>query len=56
MTQPSCRYELQFRPAAARELRKLPRDVVIRIKEATEALRENPAASGCEAPIRPTRL
>lgn len=40
------RYALIFQPAAARSLRKLPRDIAARIKKATEALRENPRPPG----------
>ena len=36
------RYELRFRPAALRELRKLDSQVARRIKSATEALRTEP--------------
>ena len=40
------RYELQFRPAAVRQLRKLPKDVLGRLQSATEALRDQPRPSG----------
>lgn len=36
------RYDLQFRPAAAKTLRRLPRNVAKRIKEASETLRDDP--------------
>jgi mRNA-degrading endonuclease RelE of RelBE toxin-antitoxin system len=42
----AARYELAFRPAALRVLRKLDRHVAERIKAATEALRENPRPPG----------
>ena len=45
----SQRYDLQFRPAAAKTLRKLPRDVAKRIKETTEALRDDPRPRGVTA-------
>jgi mRNA interferase RelE/StbE len=40
------RYELHFRPAAVRQLRKLPKDVLGRLKAATEALRNQPRPPG----------
>jgi mRNA interferase RelE/StbE len=40
------RYALQFRPAALRQLRKLPRDALQRIRAATEALRDEPRPEG----------
>jgi mRNA interferase RelE/StbE len=39
-------YALQFRPAALRQLRKLPKDALQRIRTATEALREEPRPDG----------
>jgi mRNA interferase RelE/StbE len=45
----SRRYELRFRPAAAKILRKLPRDVAKRIKTATEALQDDPRPTGATA-------
>jgi mRNA interferase RelE/StbE len=43
------RYELQFRPAALRQLRKLDTQIARRIKGATEALRVEPRPSGVKA-------
>lgn len=40
------RYRLEFRPAAARQLRKLPRDAQKLIRDATEALRTDPRPPG----------
>jgi mRNA interferase RelE/StbE len=40
------RYDLTFRPAALRSLRKLDRQVAARIKAATEALRDDPRPAG----------
>jgi mRNA interferase RelE/StbE len=40
------RYELQFRPAAVRQVRKLPKDVLGRLRTATEALRDQPRPPG----------
>jgi mRNA interferase RelE/StbE len=40
------RYALEFRPAALRQLRKLPKDAVLRIRTATEALCDNPRPEG----------
>jgi mRNA interferase RelE/StbE len=39
-------YQLDFRPAAARQIRKLPREAQARIKTATEALRADPRPAG----------
>ncbi|MGH3517597.1 MAG: type II toxin-antitoxin system RelE family toxin [Haloechinothrix sp.] len=43
------RYALTFVPAAARAIRKLPRDVAARIKTATEGLRDDPRPHGVRA-------
>lgn len=43
------RYELRFRPAALRQLRKLDTQIARRIKGATEALRVEPRPSGVKA-------
>jgi mRNA interferase RelE/StbE len=40
------RYAVEFRPAALRQLRKLPRDALRRIQAATEALRDEPRPEG----------
>jgi mRNA interferase RelE/StbE len=40
------RYRLEFRPAAARQLRKLPREALKTIKDATEALCGDPRLDG----------
>jgi mRNA interferase RelE/StbE len=40
------RYTLQFRPAAVRQLRKLPKDVQRRLRDATEALCQQPRPPG----------
>jgi mRNA interferase RelE/StbE len=40
------RYSVQFRPAALRQLRKLPRDALRRIQTATENLRDEPRPDG----------
>jgi mRNA interferase RelE/StbE len=40
------RYTLEFTPKALRELRKLDRPIVERIKAATEALRDEPRPAG----------
>ncbi len=48
MTDPADRYELTFRPAALRALRKLDRQIAERIKVATEALRDDPRPSGAK--------
>jgi mRNA interferase RelE/StbE len=42
----SPRYALEFTPKALRALRKLDRLVVARVKEATEALRDEPRPAG----------
>jgi mRNA interferase RelE/StbE len=42
-------YELRFRPAALRQLRKLDVQVARRIKSATEALRTEPRPHGVKA-------
>lgn len=47
MNQPG-RYALQFLPAAARSIRKLPREVAARIKTTTESLRINPRPHGAK--------
>jgi hypothetical protein len=43
------RYELRFRPAALRQLRKLDTQIARRIKGATEALRVEPRPPGVKA-------
>jgi mRNA interferase RelE/StbE len=43
------RYELRFRPAALRQLRKLDTQLARRIKGATEALRIEPRPPGVKA-------
>jgi mRNA interferase RelE/StbE len=40
------RYSVQFRPAALRQLRKLPTDALRRIQAATENLRDEPRPDG----------
>lgn len=40
------RYALVFMPAAARQVRKLPRDAAERVKKATEDLRDDPRPAG----------
>ena len=40
------RYALQFRPAAVRQLRKLPKEAQRRLRTATEALCHQPRPSG----------
>ena len=40
------RYELRFRPAAVRQLRKLPKEALRRLQAATEALRHQPRPPG----------
>ena len=40
------RYALQFRPAALRQLRKVPKDALRRIRMATEDLRDEPRSEG----------
>jgi mRNA interferase RelE/StbE len=40
------RHSVQFRPAALRQLRKLPRDALQRIQAATETLRDEPRPEG----------
>lgn len=40
------RHALQFRPAALRQLRKLPKDALRRIRTATEHLRDEPRPEG----------
>jgi mRNA interferase RelE/StbE len=42
------RYALEFTPKALRELRKLDRPIVERIKAATEALRDEPRPAGAK--------
>lgn len=49
MTTSARRYTLTFMPAAVRSLRKLPRDVTVRLKAATEALRDDPRPHGAKA-------
>jgi mRNA interferase RelE/StbE len=39
-------YALEFRPAAVRQLRKLPKDALVRLRTATEALRRDPRPPG----------
>ena len=39
-------YTLQFRPAAVRQLRKLPKDALGRLRTATEALCDQPRPPG----------
>ena len=46
MTETPQQYDLTFRPAAFRSLRKLDRQVAARIKAATEALRDDPRPAG----------
>jgi mRNA interferase RelE/StbE len=46
VTETPQRYDLTFRPAALRSLRKLDRQVAARIKAATEALRDDPRPGG----------
>jgi mRNA interferase RelE/StbE len=41
-------YQLVLRPAAVRDLRKLPRTLRERIERVIEALREEPRPSGCK--------
>jgi len=43
------RYELRFRPAALRQLRKLDSQIARRIKSATETLRTEPRPPGVKA-------
>jgi mRNA interferase RelE/StbE len=43
------RYELRFRPAALRQLRKLDSQTARRIKSATESLRTEPRPHGVKA-------
>jgi mRNA interferase RelE/StbE len=43
------RYELRFRPAALRQLRKLDSQIARRIKSTTEALRTEPRPHGVKA-------
>lgn len=43
MSQP---YRLEFRPAAVRQIRKLPRDAQKAIKDTTESLRADPRPHG----------
>jgi mRNA interferase RelE/StbE len=40
------RYTLEFRPAAVRQLRKLPKDAQRRLRAATESLRQQPRPPG----------
>ena len=47
MTDP--RYELRFRPAALRQLRKLDSQIARRIKSTTETLRTEPRPPGVKA-------
>ncbi len=42
-------YRLEFSPAAARQLRRLDRPTAVRIRGATEALRERPRPPGATA-------
>jgi len=48
VTRAAPRYELVFRPAALRSLRKLDRPVAERIKAAAEALRDDPRPAGAK--------
>lgn len=48
MTGTAARYELAFRPAALRALRKLDRQVTERIRAAAEALRDDPRPPGAK--------
>ena len=41
-------YRIEFRPAALRDLKALPRDALLRISEKISALAENPRPSGVE--------
>ena len=41
-------YTLQFKPAALRQLEKLPRDVQRRVVAKIETLRDDPFAAGCK--------
>ena len=41
-------YALQFKPAALREVEKLPRDIQKRIAVKIAGLRENPFPAGCK--------
>ncbi len=41
-------YTLQFKPAALRQLEKLPRDVQRRIAAKVERLRDDPFPAGCK--------
>jgi mRNA interferase RelE/StbE len=43
---PRPRYRLEFRPAAARQIRKLPHDTQKAIKDATDTLRSDPRPAG----------
>lgn len=43
---PAARYTLVFRPAALKTLRKIDRQAASRIKDATEALRDDPRPAG----------
>jgi mRNA interferase RelE/StbE len=49
VTSPARRYSLAFTPAALRSLRKLPREIAVRIKAATEALCDDPRPHGVKA-------
>jgi mRNA interferase RelE/StbE len=42
------RYDLQFKPSVARDLRNIPRADVERILARIEALRDDPRPSGCD--------
>jgi hypothetical protein len=46
VTESPQRYDLTFRPAALRSLRKLDRQVTARIKAAIEVLRDDPRPGG----------
>jgi mRNA interferase RelE/StbE len=50
------RYELRFRPAALRQLRKLDSQTARRIKSATESLRTEPRPHGVKALTGPPWL
>jgi mRNA interferase RelE/StbE len=41
-------YAIQFKPAALRQLEKLPREVQKRVSSRIEALRDEPFPSGCK--------
>lgn len=43
----SGRFEVVFRPAAARQIKALDKPIQLKVKDATEALRSDPRPSGC---------